>query len=407
MFNRPALWHATDVRRLLLGLVVVVGCEPKDDPAPAEPPPTDEAKESGGPDPAPVDPPPPEEVIDEARRFVKDDLDRFMARYPNALSKSHEALFKTCSGVGCLEHGVSASVGPFQGAGTRYLVPLWLRGCLTGSGEACLLAGRTYQSSRYTIGDATPTHEGWEKDALDKRFRQYIALACNLDEKECEQWADYTLGDQTRTEADITRAVERLRAGCKRGAHGSCAALARHASDTPVIGDARPWWKQACDADPAKDSRYCASYASLLFATGKSQDQAEAAKALGPICDPGSATWANECKGDPELGLEACEFTYLEPQGRACLQLAATLPRDQALRLHAAFCVSALLEEANAVGEKACRTAKTLAETLKRSAAYQENIRKRTCEVTEMQCLSESNDLTACGKVKDACVAGE
>jgi len=404
VFNPRGVWHTLDVRRLLLGLVVVLGCGAKDEPAPAPPAPEQGGSESGSaPESEPVAPQVP---IDEARRFVKEDLDRFMEAYPTALSASHAELFKTCSGVGCLEHGVSASVGPFQGAGTRYLVPLWLRGCLTGSGEACLLAGRTYQSSRFTPDSEVPTHENFDADALARKFRQYIALACDLDASKCEQWADYTLGDEKPSEADVTRAVQRLRAGCEGGAHGSCAALARHANDTPALGDARPWWKQACAKDPAKDSRHCASYANALFATGERADTEAAAKVLGPICDAKSATWASQCKGDPELALEACEFTYLIPQGAACVQLAKTLPPEDALRLQAALCVSAVLQSrAHAVGKQACRRAKVLAAKLGRSAAYRENLRKRTCELTEACVVDEDFGFDTCSAAKKACIA--
>ncbi|MBL4684981.1 MAG: hypothetical protein JKY37_10355 [Nannocystaceae bacterium] len=388
------------MRAALVTLFAVLACDPKPDAA-AQPTPaavsesTGPASETGSE--APQEPP-----IDAARQFVKEDLDRFLAKYPDVVAQRHKTLMETCEGNACLEHGVSATVGPFKGVGTRYLVPLWLRGCLTGSAEACLLAGRTYQGSRFSSSD-TPFHENIKPEVLSAKFRQYIALACKLSEAHCNQWADYTLGDEAPSKPDVARAIERLRDLCGHNDHSSCAALARHASDYAEIGPARGWWRQACENEPAAYNNACATYAGSLLSSGNAADRKTATEVLGTTCTPDSKTWRAECKGDATVGLEVCKFTYLTPQGAACVRLAATLPKSDSLRLYAAFCVGSLLPNANAVGEDACSKAAALAKKLGQSKTYQANVRDRTCEVEKMNCIEATFDLLACNAAKLKC----
>lgn len=388
------------MRAALVTLSAVLACDPKPDAA-VQPTPaavsesTGPASETGSE--APKEPP-----IDPARHFVKEDLDRFLATYPTVVAQRHKTLMETCKGSACLEHGVSTTVGPFKGVGTRYLVPLWLRGCLTGSAEACLLAGRTYQGSRYSSSE-TPIHENIEPEVLSAKFRQYIALACDLSEAHCDQWADYTLGDQAPSKPDVARAIERLRDLCDQDMHQSCAALARHASDYPEIGAARDWWRQACENEPAAYNKACATYAGLLLSTNNAADRKTATEVLGTTCTPDSKTWRAQCEGDATEGLEVCKFTYLTPQGAACLRLAVSLPHADALRLYAAFCVGSLLHNANAIGEQACSKAATLAKKLGRSATYRANVDGRSCEVVEMNCIETTHDVLACSAAKQKC----
>lgn len=349
------------------------------------------------PSPTPID-------IDDSNRFVKEDLDRFLEQYPDVMREQDAELFRTCIAEQCLEHGAGKTLTPFMGAGVRYLVPLWLRGCMSGSAQACLYAGRTYQGSQYAdFPNSEPVHGGWNKDELQTRFRMYIQRACKLDEQHCEQWADFTLGDESPGPRDVELAIKRLEEGCARKAQGSCEALARHADEHPKIGNAMGWWEQACElaSDPTNDA--CSGYAERLLATGKAADRARAIEALGPTCDPGSAPWGRECKGDPDQGEERCEPTYLITNGRACVRLASTLPPADGLRLYAAMCVGSLLDEANAVGHEACEQSALLARKLRKSGAFRAAIARRTCEVDEMTCLSEQLDLDACARARQAC----
>lgn len=338
--------------------------------------------------------------VTEANRFVKEDLDRFMKDHPDVLRKQDAELFKTCMAEACLEHGASKSLGPFMGQGIRYLVPLWLRGCLSGSADACMQAGRTYQGSQYGDG---PTHEGWDKDDLQARFRLYIDRACKLDEAECEQWADFMLGDPSPAKADVAKAIERLKAGCDEGKHGSCAALARHAPDYPAIGDETEYWGKACAGHPKKPNRSCSRYATLMFASGSKADRAEGEQALGGACTPDSEAWKKGCKGDPETGDEVCDFIYADQHGGACLGLAESLKGEPALRITAAMCVDNLLTEKNAQGRLACDKAQVLANELGKSKAYLAGVAKRMCAVQRMECLDETFDLRACDKKQEAC----
>ena len=376
---------------------------------PAKEAPADETKEpeaagssSGGegpePEPVSID-------VDDANRFVKEDLDRFLRQYPQALRKQDAELFQTCLRAQCLEHGVSKTVTPFSGPGVRYLVPLWLRGCLSGSAEACMYAGRTYQSSELASSSREPVHEGWEKKALDQRFRMYIDRACKLDETECEQWADFLLGDDAPAADDVKLAIQRLEEGCARKEYGSCAALARHAPEHPAIGDEIDWWRQACEHDPNEPSRECARYASRLLATGGAADRTKAVEALGPTCDPSSKAWAEACEGDPETGDEACDSIYVHSHGNACIALARTLPDEEALRLEAAMCVGSIVDDTNALMQQACTRAADRATKLGRSPEYRANLARRTCEVAYHLCLSETYDLDKCGKARDSCKA--
>ncbi len=345
-------------------------------------------------------------VIDDANRFVEEDLERFMKAHPAALRKEDVELFERCVGKGCLNHGVSDSIGPFLGPSVRYLVPLWLRGCLSGSAEACLLAGRTYQGSSLSSQSEGQIHEGYTDEELRGRFRQYIERACLLDDRQCEQWADHTLGDPSPPAADVTRAVAVLKAGCERKDHGSCAALGRHAGDYPAIGDDIRWWRAACSVEPGAPGHSCSRYASRLLERNESGDREAAVAALGDLCEPGSASWTRECKGDAQLGEESCPSTILMTRGQACLRLAPTLPDATALRINAALCVGSLLDEVNELGAQACDEASGLAKKLGKPKAFLAAIARRRCEVDEMTCLSTTYDLRACEKARSACERG-
>ena len=400
------------MRRLGLATVFVLGCSSTNGPdgtttqsQTTEPP---SAEAEAGADDSSEPPETPETIpvdVDDANRFVQEDLDRFLEQFPDVMRDQDAELFRTCMGDRCLEHGAGKTLTPFMGPGVRYLVPLWLRGCMSGSAQSCLYAGRTYQGSQYAGADREGVHTGWTKEDLQARFRMYIDRACKLDDEHCEQWADYTLSDESPTVEHVELAIKRLEEGCGRKAQGSCEALARHAEDHPRIGDAMNWWRQACEYDEAEASDACADYADRLLATGKATDRAKAIEALGPTCDPSSAPWARECKGDPEAGEEACEPTYLITCGHACVRLASTLPADDALRLFAAMCVGSLLDEANAVGHQACEQAAKLAKKLRKPEAYRSAIARRTCEVDEMTCLTEKLDLEGCAAERRACEA--
>lgn len=358
----------------------------------------------------PFDPANPGVPIDDANRFVLEDLARFMADFPQVLREQDEARMRSCFASDCLPEGVHQSVTPYGGVGIRYLVPLWLRGCLTGSAESCLRAGRSYQSSDLASGDDEPsTHTGWTNDALRERFRRYIARACDLSEVHCEPWADFLLADPNPTPEDVTRAIERLKAGCDRNEHGSCAALARHADRYPAIGEARGWWRRACEHDPRLPSAACSTYAELLLATGKADDRAAAAVALGPMCDPSSPLWKAQCPGDAVDASEACDVVYFQLYALPCVELAGGLPPDDALRLYSAFCLGtagADAEKINAIGRRACTEANRLADRLGRSAAYRETLRRRTCMMAESECLDVTMfDLDACGLARERCLA--
>lgn len=406
------MWHNGVVLRIAFvsSLLVCVACSPGGetstkttvestpdaDLTAAEDSPSDD---TGGPDPVV------EIAVDETNRFVREDLDRFMREFPDVLRERDEALFQTCRADGCLEHGVSDSVTPFTGAGVRYLVPLWLRGCLSGSAQACLFAGRTYQGSQWASDDGGRgrVHESWSKDELRARFRQYIERACLLDDTQCEQWADYTLGDERPASDQVARAIALLEAGCGRRAAGSCAALARHAGDHAEIGHARPWWKKACEYEEKRPNRACSRYASALLVAGSSEDRAAAIEALGPTCDPSTETWARACEGEPQTGAEACESTYLHEHGHACVQLAPSLPEREALRLLAAMCVGSILDETNAIGRRACDGADRLARKLGRSTGFKRRLARRRCEVDFFDCISSTHDLRACNATQASC----
>lgn len=412
------------VRRLVLlgSLLGLAACRREapvaDDPPAAESTVADVEPAAGDDkgDPEPEPKPEPEEPfdpanlgvpIDDASRFIADDLVRFMADFPQVLRKQDETRMRTCWGSACLPEGVHGSITPYHGAGIRYLVPLWLRGCLTGSAQACLLAGRSYQSSALDSAvpdDEPPTHTGWSRDALDERFRRYIERACALSETHCESWADFALGDPSPTPEVVTRAIERLKAGCDRNEHGSCASLARHADRHPAIGDAGEWWRRACEHDPRVPSAKCAGYAEYLLARGRAGDGAAAAAALGPICDPSSALWKAQCPGDPADASEACDSTHFTVYALPCVGLAASLPHDEALRLYSAFCVSSLVTEANVLGRQACTEAARLADRLGRSAAYREALRRRACLVGEMECFDATFDVLSCMEERERCV---
>lgn len=416
------------VRRLvllgsLLGLVACRGEAPAVDEPPAagstvgnaepvvgnaEPAAGDAKADSDGEPLEPFDPANPGVPIDDANRFVVEDLVRFMADFPQALRRQDEARIRTCRGSACLPEGVHDSITPYHGAGIRYLVPLWLRGCLTGSAQACLLAGRSYQwSGLASSDDEPPTHTGWTRAALDDRFRRYIARACDLSAAHCESWADFLLADPSPPPQDVTRAIERLEAGCDRNEPGSCAALARHADRHPAIGDAGAWWRRACEHDPRVPSAHCAGYAKHLLASGNASDRAAAAAVLGPICDPSSSLWKSQCPGDAAAATEACDDTYFSIHASPCVAIAAGLPADDALRLYAAFCVSSVLTEANVLALHACAEATRLAERLGRSAAYRETLRRRTCEVKEMECIDATFELEACWAESERCVGAK
>jgi hypothetical protein len=353
----------------------------------------------------PFDPANPGVPIDDANRFVSEDLVRFMADFPQALRKQDETRMRACMANACLPEGVHESVTPYRGAGIRYLVPLWLRGCLTGSAESCLLAGRSYQSSDLSHEDDEPTtHTGWTKDALRERFRRYIARACDLSDVHCEPWADFLLADPNPTPEDVTRAIDRLEAGCDRNEHGSCAALARHADRYPAIGDVGEWWRRACEHDPRVPSADCAKYAEHLLASGKVSDRAAMA-ALGPVCDPSSPLWKSQCPGDAADASEACDSVYFTVYAFPCVALAEGLPPDDALRLYSALCVVSPVTELNAISREACTEAARLADRLGRSAAYRKALRGRACEVAEMDCFDATAfDLVACGEQRERCV---
>lgn len=368
----------------------------------AKPDPTDETA-------APFDPAKPGVPIDDANRFVSEDLARFMADFPQVLREQDMPRMRDCWANACLPEGVHESVTPYGGVGIRYLVPLWLRGCLTGSAESCLLAGRSYQSSDLDFADDEPTtHTGWTKEALRERFRRYIARACDLSEAHCEPWADFLLADPNPTPEDVTRAIDRLEAGCSRNEHGSCAALARHAERYPAIDDVGGWWRRACEHDPQVPSADCANYAEHLLASGKADDRAAAAVAMGPMCDPSSPLWKSQCPGDAADASEACDSVYFHLYAHPCVGLARGLPGDDALRLYSAFCVGSVGAEAteiNAIGRHACTEAARLADRLGRSAAYRETLRRRTCMLAEMECLDTTSfDLDACGGARERCV---
>ena len=360
--------------------------------------------------PPPFDPAKPGVPIDDANRFVLEDLTRFMADFPQVLREQDVPRMRDCWASACLPEGVHESVTPFGGAGIRYLVPLWLRGCLTGSAESCLRAGRTYQWSALAYDDdEPPTHTGWSRYSLDERFRRYIARACDLSEVHCEQWADFLLADPSPTPQDVTRAIERLKAGCDRDEHGSCAALARHADRYPAIGEARQWWRRACEHDPRLPSDECATYAELLLATGKAEDRAAAAVAMGPMCDPSSPAWKSQCPGDAADASEECDVVYFQLYALPCVELAGGRPPDDALRLYAAFCVGTAGADApkvNAAGRRACSEATRLADRLGRSTAYREALHRRTCMMAESECLDVTTfDLDACGAARERCLA--
>ncbi len=67
------------------------------------------------------------------------------------------------------------------------------------------------------------------------------------------------------------------------------------------------------------------------------------------------------------------------------------------------MCVGSLIDETNALGAKACDAATRLAKRAGKSKAYQAALAKRRCEVEEMDCLSETFDLKACGQAREAC----
>lgn len=414
----------TTVRGLVLwgSLSSLVAChreEPPADERPAAEPkggeveaaPRDAKAEPAEEAPEPFDPANPGVPIDDANRFVLEDLARFMAGFPQVLREQDEARMRSCWASACLPEGVHESVTPYRGVGIRYLVPLWLRGCLTGSAESCLLAGRSYQSSELASEDEEPTHTGWTKDALRERFRRYIARACDLSDRHCEPWADYLLGDPSPTPADVARAIERLKAGCDRDEHGSCAALARHSDGYPAIGDARGWWRRACEHDPRVPSADCSRYAALLLATGDAGDRAAAAAAMGPMCDPSSALWKAQCPGDPADASEACDDVYFQIYAFPCVELAGGSPPEDALRLYSAFCLGSVGSEAekvNAAGRRACTEAARLADRLGRSAEYREALRRRACMMAEMECLDVTMfDLEACGQARERCLVAQ
>lgn len=406
---------------LLWGLVGLAGCRrdaPAADEAPAAAstardvgPAAGDAKGETG-EPAgetgePFDPADPGVPVDDANRFVVEDLVRFMADHPQVLRKQDETRMRTCWGDACLPEAVHASITPYHGAGIRYLVPLWLRGCLTGSAQACLLAGRSYQSSGLASPDeADGTHVGWTKDALQERFRRYIARACDLSAAHCESWADYLLDDPSPAPQDVGRAIERLVAGCDRNEAGSCAALARHAGRHAAIGDAGQWWRRACEHDPQVPSARCAGYAEHLLASGGAADRAAAAAALGPVCDPRSALWKSQCPGDPVDATEACDSTYFSLHASPCVELARDLPPDDALRVQSAFCVASVVTETHALARRACTEAARLAERLGRPAEYRETLRRRACEVAETECVLTTFELEACARELARCVEG-
>lgn len=347
------------------------------------------------------DPAAPGIPLDDANRFVWEDLVRFMADFPDALREQDRKRIRVCRGDGCVPE-LGRGITPYHGAGIRYLVPLWLRGCLTGSAQSCLLAGRSYQSSALELsGDEPTTHIGWTKEALQDRFRRYIARACDLSATHCESWADFLLGDTSPPKQDVARAIDRLKAGCERSEPGSCAALARHADRYPAIGDAGAWWRQACEHAARVPSAECTGYAQHLMESGAAS---EAEAVLGPICDPSSSTWKSNCPGDPADASEACDPVYFHIHATPCVGLAKSLPPDDALRLYSAFCVASLITETTAAGRKACTEAARLAERLGRSAEYRETLRRRTCEVTEMECLDVEFDIIACGEQRERCV---
>lgn len=382
---------------------VVGDPEPATEDAKADP--TGEAEE-------PFDPAKPGVPIDDANRFVAEDLARFMADFPEVLREQDETRMRACWANACLPEGLHESVTPYRGVGIRYLVPLWLRGCLTGSAESCLLAGRSYQSSDLASGDDEPaTHTGWTKDALRERFRRYIARACDLSETHCESWADYLLADPSPAPADVARAIDRLKAGCDRDEHGSCAALARHADRYPAIGDTRGLWRRACEHAPRVPSSECSTYAELLLASGDAGDRAAAAVAMGPICDPSSPLWKSQCSGDAADASEACDDVYFLLYASPCVGLASDLPPDDALRRYSAFCLGSAGADApkvNAIGRHACTEATRLADRLGRSAAYRETLRRRACMAAESECLDVTTfDLDACGLARERCLAAQ
>lgn len=338
--------------------------------------------------------------IDDANRFVQQDLERFMKAFPDVLREQDELRMASCIGDACLAYDASKSLGPFTGEGIRYLVPLWLRGCLTGSADACMQAGRTYQGSQYTDG---PVHTGLSKDELQARFRLYIDRACRLDEHECEQWADFTLGDDAPTQDDVDRAIARLESGCADSEYGSCAALARHAPDYPAIGSEIEWWRKACEHHPRSPNRECSRYAALLLAGGNPADTKRAKEVLGEVCTPQSKPWSRGCEGDPELGEEVCDFIYADQHAEACLLLAERLDGTRALRLTAAMCVESLLPEGNALGREACEKADKLAKAQRKPKAYLAGLAKRVCAVDYMDCLEETFDIRACSEKQETC----
>lgn len=349
---------------------------------------------------APEDPIP----VDDDNRFVQVDLARFIEQYPDVLRAKDEELFRNCLGDECLEHGVSKSVTPFIGTGVRYLVPLWLRGCMSGSAEACMYAARSYQGSQYTdpLGQGV-VHEGWSAEDLQERFRMYIDRACKLDARECEQWADFTLGDPSPSATDIELAIQRLEEGCAREENGACAALARHAAKYPSIGNELDWWRKACEFDPGAPGRACSRYAERLLASGRAADREKAQEVLGPTCDPSSEAWGRVCKGDASTGEEACDPTFVHMRGQACVPLAEKMAGEEGLRLIAAMCVGSLIDETNEIARVACTEAGRRAKQLGKPAAYRAAIARRHCEVKEMTCLSETFNLRACDAARAEC----
>jgi hypothetical protein len=365
--------------------------EPKPEPKPEEP----------------FDPANPGVPIDDATRFVADDLVRFMADFPKVLREQDGTRMRTCLGSACLPEGLHDSITPYSGAGIRYLVPLWLRGCLTGSAQACLFAGRTYQSSALAIAvpdDEPPTHTGSSRDELDQRFRRYIERACVLSETHCESWADFALEDPSPSPEVVTRAIERLEAGCDRDEHGSCAAPPPLGIADRGMAGRMTGQRRACEHDPRVPSADCTGYAEYLLARGRAGDGASAAAALGPLCDPKSALWKSQCPGDPADASEECDSTHFTIYALPCVGFAASLPDDEALRLYAALCVSSAVTEANVLGRRACTEAARLAERLGRSAAYREALRRRTCLVSEMECFDAAVDVLPCMEERERCV---
>ncbi|MEM9194852.1 MAG: hypothetical protein AAGF12_37080 [Myxococcota bacterium] len=351
----------------------------------------------------PPDLPEVEIPVDESNRFVHEDFQRFMEAFPDVMQSGDEERFRMCTGDACLA-STPESVGAFDGEGVRYLVPLWFRACLSQSGQGCELIAQAFNGS--TVA-RFPVFEGLPRAEADAKTHRYATRACELSERHCRMWSSQVLrGVGAPDDADVGRAIERMRTGCAAQDHHACAILAKAAERHVQIGSRRQWFEKACEhgAGPP-ENRYCDDFVLLLFDSGTRADRRRAVEIAAPICDLESPAWEGECEGTVAEGTLQCPRFHLR-FADSCTRYAETLPPDEALSLYMALCRTLSIDMQEEQNIERCRRALRLAERTRQPDEMVRTLRTRICDEVKMACdIEHEFDASVCGPVRATCMA--